>query len=100
MTAGDTPLHTEEASVAELESQIERLHQLLEERELARQALDKRLTQLLSRVGQANICSGPNCGARVWWITHANGKKAPYDPDGTPHFATCPDSSQFHRRRV
>jgi hypothetical protein len=38
-----------------------------------------------------------SCRARVFWIITTKGKKMPCNPDGTSHFATCPDAAQFRR---
>lgn len=38
------------------------------------------------------------CRADVHWRMTGSGKRAPYNPDGTSHFANCPQASQ-HRRR-
>ncbi len=38
-----------------------------------------------------------SCGAGIYWIVTAKGKRMPVDPDGTSHFATCPNADQ-HRR--
>lgn len=38
------------------------------------------------------------CAAIIFWIITPNGKRMPVDPDGTSHFATCPDAKR-HRRR-
>lgn len=38
-----------------------------------------------------------SCGARVFWIKTVAGKNMPVDPDGTSHFATCPNAAK-HRK--
>lgn len=38
-----------------------------------------------------------SCSAPVIWGTYPSGKRAPFDPDGTNHFATCPFAAS-HRR--
>jgi hypothetical protein len=59
----------------------------------------KRLAMLLNAVGVPGSCLGPNCHADVLWVVHINGRRTPYDPDGTNHFITCPDRELFKRRR-
>jgi hypothetical protein len=39
-----------------------------------------------------------SCGAGIYWIRTAAGKAMPCDPDGTSHFASCPQADQ-HRKR-
>lgn len=42
-------------------------------------------------------CKG--CGRQIaWWRTYPNEKRSPHDPDGTSHFATCPDADRFRAR--
>lgn len=38
-----------------------------------------------------------SCGADIHWIETASGKRMPVNPDGTSHFATCPNADQ-HRK--
>jgi hypothetical protein len=51
---------------------------------------------------EARPCRG--CGVLIgWWTTPvgkggAGGKRSPHDPDGTSHFATCPEAARFRRR--
>jgi hypothetical protein len=40
-----------------------------------------------------------SCGADIWWIVTAAGKKMPVDADGTSHFATCPNAAQHRKAR-
>jgi hypothetical protein len=46
---------------------------------------------------QPSKCRG--CGAEVYWIITAAGKRMPADPDGQSHFATCPEASRFRKDR-
>lgn len=39
------------------------------------------------------------CSARISWAETPTGRTAPLDPDGTSHFATCPDAERFRRSR-
>lgn len=43
-------------------------------------------------------CRSVNCRAMVGFVKTAAGKNMPVDPDGTPHWATCPDSEEFKKR--
>lgn len=38
-----------------------------------------------------------SCGGRMFWIVTASGRKMPLNPDGTSHFASCPDADA-HRK--
>lgn len=39
-----------------------------------------------------------SCGAEVAWATTPKGHRMPLDRDGTSHFATCPQASDWRRR--
>lgn len=39
-----------------------------------------------------------SCHAPVLWRLTAKGKRAPFDQDGTSHFATCPDATRWRKR--
>lgn len=39
-----------------------------------------------------------SCNARIYWITPKN-MPMPANPDGTSHFATCPQAAQHRRPR-
>lgn len=41
-------------------------------------------------------CRG--CGAPIIWKRTRSGKWTPEDPDGKPHWATCPKSKDFKRK--
>jgi hypothetical protein len=47
----------------------------------------------LGSVPQA--CRG--CGARIYWLVMDSGARMPVDPDGTSHFATCPQANRFRK---
>ena len=68
----------------ELEGQVDRLRQ--------------NLLRLLDWTGaQGARCNG--CDAPIYWFfNRKTGKKIPLDPDGTPHFASCPKAEQFRRK--
>ena len=59
----------------------------------------ERIRALLVNVGERRNCRG--CAAPIYWITHRNGKKTPYDAEGETagvnHFVTCPRREQFKR---
>jgi len=40
-----------------------------------------------------------SCGARIAWLRTTAGKLAPVNPDGTSHFATCPQSDSWRKPR-
>lgn len=61
------------------------------------QKAERRMTLLLSNVGDAGRCRG--CRADVLWVRHASGKIAPYDLNGEPHFATCPKADEFRGKK-
>ncbi len=63
------------------------------EKEIAR--LSKNITRLLVNIGDGDFCTG--CRRQIFWLIHKNGVRTPYDPDGTNHFATCPEREQFKR---
>jgi hypothetical protein len=39
-----------------------------------------------------------SCGAPVMWVETKRGKRAPLNPDGTSHFATCPQAASWRKR--
>lgn len=50
-----------------------------------------------------------SCGAQIWWILTATGKRAPYNPStgvdrpeepAVSHFATCPQSQAWRRSKA
>ena len=43
-------------------------------------------------------CTGPTCGATIYWVKTAKGKDMCVDADGAPHWATCPDVAKFKRK--
>jgi hypothetical protein len=44
-----------------------------------------------------STCRG--CQATIYWLVTEKGKRMPVDPDGTPHWATCPNAQEFRRRK-
>ncbi len=39
------------------------------------------------------------CGAEIWWVHHASGRKAPYTASGLNHFIDCPGADEFRKKR-
>jgi len=39
------------------------------------------------------------CGDRMVWCISPKGRRAPMNPDGTSHFATCPQAGEHRRTR-
>jgi len=50
---------------------------------------------LLTSVGDETTCKG--CGAKIYFIKHKNGKKAPYSVIGQSHFIDCSQAKQFKK---
>lgn len=40
-------------------------------------------------------CKG--CHQAMFWVQTKAGKMMPVDPDGTPHWSTCPKAKSFKR---
>ncbi len=51
---------------------------------------------LIRVAGEPGKCRG--CGAAIYWVKTANGKRAPYSTTGVSHFVDCPVSEQFRTR--
>lgn len=66
--------------------------------EIARlRQVESNLTRLLATIAtEQKTCS---CGAALWMVTHANGKRCPYTAEGLNHFIDCPDREQYRRPR-
>lgn len=47
-------------------------------------------------VGDPGVCR--SCGAAIVWTITKAGKRSPVDPDGTTHFATCPQGKEWSRK--
>jgi hypothetical protein len=60
-----------------------------------RDAVKLLLDRLLKAIGDPGICRG--CTASILWVRHRNGVKAPYNPDGVNHFATCSKAKAFQK---
>jgi hypothetical protein len=58
----------------------------------------KALAQLVHRVGSPGRCR--YCPAQILWVHHLDtSANAPYDPDGMPHWATCPGAAEARKQR-
>jgi len=57
--------------------------------------LQKNIMSLLLQIGDMGTCKG--CGAPIYWVTHKNGKKAPYTTEGLNHFIDCPSANRFKK---
>lgn len=44
-----------------------------------------------------NISSCRSCRAQILWCETPTGKRAPVDPSGESHFATCPQAKDWRR---
>ena len=52
---------------------------------------------LLKVVGDEGVCR--DCLAPIYWVVTKASRRAPYNPDASSHFATCPKADEFRRRR-
>ena len=57
------------------------------------EATQKNIRTLLNRIGNYTKC--PACQTEMWWVTHKNGKKAPYTIAGVVHFNECKAAEGF-----
>ncbi len=48
-------------------------------------------------LGDRSVCRSPRCGAVIYWVITAKGKKMPVEADGTPHWGRCPDAARFKK---
>jgi hypothetical protein len=46
-----------------------------------------------------NLARCRSCKAEVIWAVHDSGKRAPFDMDGSSHFATCPQADYWRKAR-
>lgn len=59
---------------------------------------EEKMSRLLKVIGNPGTCGNdarPGCGAGIWWVTTKTGAHTPLNPDGTSHFATCPNVRAF-----
>lgn len=41
-----------------------------------------------------------SCGDEIGWVvSHVSRRKAPINPDGTSHFATCPQADKWRKAK-
>jgi hypothetical protein len=40
-------------------------------------------------------CRGIRCSGELAWYWTPKGRRLPFNPDGSPHWATCVDAAQF-----
>lgn len=40
-----------------------------------------------------------SCEATIYWIETVNRRRMPVNPDGTSHFATCPNADRHRKVR-
>lgn len=66
-------------------------------RPVAVETAGERIAAFLKVVADARPCSGPTCGATIYWLRTKAGRAAPFNGDLTSHFATCPDVRRFKR---
>ena len=57
------------------------------------EATQKNIRTLLNRIGNYTKC--PACQTEMWWVTHKNGKKAPYTLQAVVHFNECKAAEGF-----
>jgi len=55
--------------------------------------IHRNIRNLLNRLGNYTKC--PACQTEMWWVTHKNGKKAPYTVDAVVHFNECKAAEGF-----
>jgi len=54
---------------------------------------EQKMSNLLKLIGNASQCKG--CQAPMWWVSTKAGKAMPLNPDGTPHWGSCPSVRDF-----
>jgi hypothetical protein len=84
------------AELREALIQIHQLRQTMANCEAERDRCRNTLATLMRNIGAADSCAG--CRAPILWVRHRNQVAAPYNPDGVPHFATCPKADQFRKK--
>lgn len=57
----------------------------------------EKMTALLKLIGNVSECTGADCKRVVVWVQGKTGKMI-LDPDGTPHWATCPNAKDFRKK--
>lgn len=62
-------------------------------------ALKAAIEALIKNLAGPKPGSCKGCGQPIFWLTHANGKKVPYTPQGLNHFVNCPSRDQFKKSK-
>lgn len=66
--------------------------------EQAERETHERIRTMLEHIaGFPGVCRG--CGRSIWWVTHVNGRTAPYTEEALNHFVDCPERDQFRKTR-
>ncbi len=55
---------------------------------------------VIPKDARAVLCRGASCHKRIFYVVTPAGKLMPVNPDGTPHWGTCPDAKRFKRSVV
>lgn len=58
-----------------------------------KEGIHRNIRTLLNRIGNYTKC--PACQTEMWWVTHKNGKKAPYTVEAVVHFNECKAAEGF-----
>lgn len=82
-----------ESHVNALQQQIRDLRSIGDQERELRKGLEKKVEAFMKVLGNKARCRG--CDAEIYWVTTKNGKKAPFNEDGTSHFSNCPHASSF-----
>lgn len=64
---------------------------------------EEKMSKLLKLIGNAATCGNenrPGCGAQIIWVSTRYKKAMPLNPDGTPHWASCPNVRQFRKEKA
>ena len=59
---------------------------------------EQKLSDLLKLIGNPATCGSsvtPGCGSPIWWVVTKAGRRLCVNPDGIPHWATCPKAREF-----
>lgn len=58
---------------------------------------EDKMRKLLQMIGNASNCKG--CSQMIFWVHSKAKNPMPLDPDGMPHFATCPKADRFRKQK-
>lgn len=64
---------------------------------------EENMQRLLKLIGNPGVCGNetrPGCGAMIYWVSTKQKKAMPLNPDGTPHWASCPNVRQFRKDKA